>query len=184
MIKNLQVESTRPKRKSTSTGKLVRKRKASTQVKSNWTGPGSDRPSPLEGTPVPAIAAVSCGELSTEAQPATATNTPTPPCQAPIEAHTFSERKKNTSPLANIIGKVRSCVAAVLKSHPGSRKRMRVCESVSLGDKRFLAIVRVDSEHFLLGGSSGSVSLLAKLDDPAAFSSLLRQKSVQAELTQ
>ncbi|HUM04062.1 MAG TPA: flagellar biosynthetic protein FliO [Terriglobales bacterium] len=64
------------------------------------------------------------------------------------------------------------------------KKRLRVCESVSLGDKRFLAIVRVDSESFLLGGSTGSVSMLAKLQEPESFSSVLRQKAEVAGLAQ
>jgi len=59
-------------------------------------------------------------------------------------------------------------------------KRLRVCESVSLGEKRFLAIVRVDSESFLLGGSTGNVSMLAKLQDPGAFSAMLQTKSAEA----
>ncbi|MBI3476224.1 MAG: flagellar biosynthetic protein FliO [Acidobacteria bacterium] len=62
------------------------------------------------------------------------------------------------------------------------QKRMRVCESVSLGDKRFLAIVRVDCESFLLGGSTGSVSMLAKLNDQGSFSAVLQNKSVDAGL--
>jgi hypothetical protein len=60
------------------------------------------------------------------------------------------------------------------------QKRLRVCESVSLGEKRFLAIVRVDSESFLLGGSTGSVSMLAKLNEPGSFSAVLQNKSVEA----
>jgi len=64
------------------------------------------------------------------------------------------------------------------------QKRLRVCESVSLGEKRFLAIVRVDSESFLLGGSTGSVSMLAKLNDPGSFSAVLQNKSVEASSLQ
>jgi flagellar biosynthesis protein FliO len=60
------------------------------------------------------------------------------------------------------------------------QKRLRVCESVSLGDKRFLAIVRVDAESFLLGGSTGSVSMLAKLNEPGSFSAVLQNKAVEA----
>jgi flagellar biogenesis protein FliO len=45
-----------------------------------------------------------------------------------------------------------------------TRKRLRVCESVSLGEKRFVAVIQVDGEQFLVGGSSNSVSTLARLD--------------------
>ncbi|HVZ59631.1 MAG TPA: flagellar biosynthetic protein FliO [Terriglobales bacterium] len=59
------------------------------------------------------------------------------------------------------------------KSH--SRKRLRVCETVPLGDKRFIALVQVDGRQFLLGGGAASVSLLAQLDSSSAFSDALKQ---------
>jgi flagellar biogenesis protein FliO len=40
---------------------------------------------------------------------------------------------------------------------------LRLCETLSLGDKRFLAVVLVDQQKFLVGGAGNSVSLLAKL---------------------
>jgi flagellar biogenesis protein FliO len=39
-----------------------------------------------------------------------------------------------------------------------------VVETVSLGEKRFVSILKVDGEQFLIGGSTSNVSLLAKLD--------------------
>ena len=38
-----------------------------------------------------------------------------------------------------------------------------MCESVSLGEKRFVAVVQVDGERFLIGGAAGSVAMLTKL---------------------
>lgn len=43
-------------------------------------------------------------------------------------------------------------------------KSLRVSETVSLGEKRFVAVVQVDGQKFLIGGSASSVSLLAELD--------------------
>ena len=43
-------------------------------------------------------------------------------------------------------------------------RRIRVSDTVSLGEKRFVSIVQVDGVQFLIGGSAGGVSLLAKLD--------------------
>ena len=54
------------------------------------------------------------------------------------------------------------------KSHQ-VKKRLRVCESVSLGEKRFIAVIQVDGEQFLVGGSSNSVSTLAHLEKPKNF---------------
>lgn len=42
-------------------------------------------------------------------------------------------------------------------------RRLRVTETVSLGDKRFLSIVQVDDAQFLIGSSATNVQLLAQL---------------------
>jgi hypothetical protein len=57
-----------------------------------------------------------------------------------------------------------------------NRKRLRVCETVPLGEKRFVAVIQVDDKQFLVGGASNSVSLLAQLDKPAEFSSVLHSR--------
>lgn len=65
-----------------------------------------------------------------------------------------------------------------MKSHQ-VRKRLRVCESVSLGDKRFIAVIQVDGEQFLVGGSSSSVSTLAHLEPRREFSEVFRGRCEQ-----
>lgn len=45
----------------------------------------------------------------------------------------------------------------------GSR-RLRLAETVSLGDKRFVSILEANGEQFLLGGTSSQMVLLAKLE--------------------
>ena len=62
------------------------------------------------------------------------------------------------------------------------RKRLRVCESVSLGEKRFVAVIQVDGQQFLVGGASNSIAMLAQLDKQAAFSDLLRQSCTQEQV--
>ena len=44
-------------------------------------------------------------------------------------------------------------------------RRLRVSETVSLGEKRFVSIVEVDGNAFLIGGGAGSVCLLTELAD-------------------
>ncbi len=44
-----------------------------------------------------------------------------------------------------------------------SVKRMRISESVGLGDKRIVALLEIDGQSFLIGASSNSVSLLAEM---------------------
>jgi hypothetical protein len=63
-----------------------------------------------------------------------------------------------------------------------SRKRLRVCESVSLGEKRFVAVIEVDGEQFLVGGASSSVATLARLEPTQEFSEVMKRRWAQDQL--
>lgn len=77
-------------------------------------------------------------------------------------------------------GRIASFIATQIKQILGkvkiqrAQKRLRVCESVSLGEKRFLAVVQVDGEEFLVGGAANSISTLARLERNQEFSELLK----------
>jgi flagellar biogenesis protein FliO len=45
-------------------------------------------------------------------------------------------------------------------------RRLRVSETLSLGEKRFLAVVQFQQQEFLVGGTGNSIALLARLDAP------------------
>ena len=60
-----------------------------------------------------------------------------------------------------------------------ARKNLRVCETVSLGEKRFVAVVQVDEERFLIGGSSGAVSLLTRLQEAKTFAGALDREAAK-----
>lgn len=45
-------------------------------------------------------------------------------------------------------------------------RQLRVSETVSLGEKRFVAVVHVDGQKFLIGGGASGVSLLTQLSAP------------------
>jgi hypothetical protein len=51
-------------------------------------------------------------------------------------------------------------------------KRLRVAETVSLGEKRFVSIVCVEGREFLVGGGTSGVSLLAQLTPGEGLGSL------------
>jgi Flagellar biosynthesis protein, FliO len=57
-----------------------------------------------------------------------------------------------------------------------NKKRLRVCETVSLGERRFVAVVEVDGQQFLVGGASSSVATLARLDSSQEFSEMLKRR--------
>jgi len=44
-------------------------------------------------------------------------------------------------------------------------RRLRVCETLSLGERRFLAVIEFDRQEFLVGGSGNSLALLARLHE-------------------
>lgn len=78
--------------------------------------------------------------------------------------------------------KLRSCLQRVWQWLQQQRqtqqrnKRLRVSETVSLGEKRFLAVVQIDREQFLVGGSSSSVCMLTRLASPTSFAEVLQQR--------
>ncbi len=64
-------------------------------------------------------------------------------------------------------------------------KRLRVVETVSLGEKRFAAVLHVDGAQFLIGGGANNVSLLASLHASAGqqrFAQVLQQQAEEPGL--
>ena len=53
----------------------------------------------------------------------------------------------------------------VLRLGRRTPRRLRLCESLPLGERRFVAVVEFDRERFLLGGTPSSLVLLARLAD-------------------
>jgi hypothetical protein len=72
-----------------------------------------------------------------------------------------------------------------LRAHQAGRssnRRLHVEASVSLGDKRFIAVVQVDGLQFLIGGGATNVALLAELKGKESFEDLLKETlSVQGK---
>ena len=63
-----------------------------------------------------------------------------------------------------------------------SNRRLHVAASVSLGDKRFIAVVQVDGLQFLIGGGATNIALLAQLQGNESFEDMLKATlSVQAQ---
>ena len=54
-------------------------------------------------------------------------------------------------------------------------RRLRLCESLSLGEKRFVAVVQFDTQQFLIGGGPASINLLARLGETADFPEVLTE---------
>lgn len=52
-----------------------------------------------------------------------------------------------------------------LRSNAAAEKKLRVIETVPMGDKRMVAIIEADGQRFLVGCSSSGVSLLSSLKE-------------------
>jgi Flagellar biosynthesis protein, FliO len=66
----------------------------------------------------------------------------------------------------------------------GTTKRLRVAETVSLGEKRFVALVCVEGREFLIGGGSAGVSLLARLGEGGRNGAALPSGAAGGEASQ
>jgi len=53
----------------------------------------------------------------------------------------------------------------VLRISRRAPKCLRLCESLPLGDRRFLAVVEFEKQRFLVGGTASSLVLLSRLGD-------------------
>ena len=62
-------------------------------------------------------------------------------------------------------------------------KQLRVAETISLGDKRFVSLIHVDGQKFLIGGGSAGVSLLTQLGSGQASADVLRAVAGTSELS-
>jgi flagellar biogenesis protein FliO len=87
--------------------------------------------------------------------------------------------------VSRALNQMRRVSNGVLSAH--SSRRLKVVETVSLGEKRFVSILHIDGEEFLLGGSASSVVVLAKLDSAAGigqpFGSVLSREKHNAPHT-
>ena len=72
----------------------------------------------------------------------------------------------------SILASIWSQFSSVISKLATSRNcRLRLCESLSLGEKRMIAIIECDRQRFLLAATPQNVSLLqslgpAKMDEP------------------
>ena len=47
-------------------------------------------------------------------------------------------------------------------------RRLRLCETLALGERRFVAVLEFEQTRFLLGGTASSLVVLARLEGPQA----------------
>ena len=113
------------------------------------------------------------------------------PLRQPLPRTAQPRRKTAQEALRKALRALRKTVAALWKqwqSKARARQRsrkLRVCETTQLGDKRFVALIQADGQRFLIGGTSNSITLLATLPgkQPKSFRNML-PKDLAPNLTQ
>jgi flagellar biogenesis protein FliO len=68
-------------------------------------------------------------------------------------------------PTIGLRGWVAALWERVLRLSRRAPKRLRLCESLALGERRFVAVVEFDAARFLVGGTGSSLVLLSRLAD-------------------
>lgn len=63
--------------------------------------------------------------------------------------------------------RVRAWWLRILRLSRRAPRRLRLCESLPLGERRFVAVIEFEQSRFLVGGTSGSLVLLARLEGRA-----------------
>lgn len=67
--------------------------------------------------------------------------------------------KTASSKWAALLSRIRALAAG------HRQRRLRLCETLSLGEKRFIAVVEYGQQKFLLAGTQQNISLLQRLDE-------------------
>jgi flagellar biogenesis protein FliO len=71
----------------------------------------------------------------------------------------------NSRPANNptsLSGFLRGCRRWLLRQ---PSRRLRLCESLALGEKRFVAVVQFEKLRYLVGGTGSSITMLSQLPD-------------------
>jgi len=123
----------------------------------------------LQGKPLPAPAKApekAAGAVS-------ATETPKQP--SPVNPKPAIKPKAQQM---GILARIWSSVQ--IKYSIAGKKRLRVAELTSLGDKRFVALVTVEGREFLIGGGTGGVSLLTPISSAPVSATEIRSEMNEA----
>lgn len=81
----------------------------------------------------------------------------------------------NASRTSSSFRRVWHSIERLVQTHQ-ARKRLRLCETISLGEKRFIAVVQVDGKQLLVGGATNGLSVLANLESSSTFSNILQRR--------
>jgi hypothetical protein len=95
---------------------------------------------------------------------------PALPFPVPVDGASLRTLQNNSGLLTRLFGWIRTH-----RLGRSSTRRLQVAATVSLGEKRFVAVIRIDGMEFLIGGGATNVALLAQLSKKDSFGDLLHE---------
>lgn len=98
--------------------------------------------------------------------------------QPPRRKRRIRKSKKTEPPVKNWWMRAVSWFS--LRMRASAPRRLRLCETVALGEKRFVAVIEFEKRRFLIGGASNSVSLLTELQDRRFATGLAEKIAAEA----
>jgi flagellar biogenesis protein FliO len=79
--------------------------------------------------------------------------------------HSAQSGSTSTAPPAWFTSLVQAFRALLRSARVRRRERsLRLCETLALGEKRFLAVIEFEERRFLIGATNQSISLIDRLD--------------------
>jgi flagellar biogenesis protein FliO len=78
-----------------------------------------------------------------------------------MDAHAVAAAKK-TEP--RLLMRILAFLQRLLRLGKRPARKLRLCESLALGERRFVAVIEFERRQFLVGGTGQSLVLLAKLE--------------------
>jgi hypothetical protein len=97
----------------------------------------------------------------------------------PLDGSTSGAREQwRGSPASDLWRWARTWWQGVRRVSRRRPKRLRLCESLPLGERRFVAVVEFEQSRFLIGGTQASLVLLAPLHNVAEMEEARDEPSV------
>ncbi len=96
----------------------------------------------------------------------------------PKKKRCLRKNRKSEVPVKNWWTKAASWFSSRLRA--STPRRLRLRETVALGEKRFVAVVEFERRRFLIGGAANSVNLLTELQDRRFAAGLAEKMTTEA----
>jgi len=99
---------------------------------------------------------------------------PTPRPALPFPVFPGGASLKSLQNPGGLLSRLWNWFKARQQAHSGPR-RLHVAATASLGEKRFVALIKIDNQEFLVGGGPANLVLLAQVNAKEQFGDMLKE---------